>query len=237
MSRTLCWTVENFYYNPKPFKSTADTFAAAIEEINKADILSKTLPYDVIFNIKKHALLNVLKEYKYRLKYLCRQDWLSYEDLNFGLHILHDVADMLYYVRDVFGNRILENIESVDFVYPLDKNPTITWGIERRTVDELTMTMVLKWYLRIPDWYGRNSNFLTHFEPEYEDEGNPTISQDYVEPVYVNVRNLHNNPFGLVQPSKLKKHKKLNRQPKKLGADALRSRREKNMTHNVRNNA
>jgi hypothetical protein len=65
--------------------TTADIFAAVIEEINKADILSKILPFDLIPNIKKYTLLNVLKEFERVLAVIRKEFWYGIDELLFKL--------------------------------------------------------------------------------------------------------------------------------------------------------
>ncbi len=197
--------------------TTAAIFAAAIEEINKADILSKTLPYDVIANIKKYTLLNVLKEFERVLVVIRTEICFGIDELLFLPQILFDVTEMLNYTRDVFGNRILENGEFIELVYPR-QNPFITWDIVQANPD-------------------RPWNYTTLSR-------NPNITWEIVEsnrdvpyggsPVPNNIRISQNNVFKLVQ---YKKHKEQNHKTTKPITDALRSRREKNKKHHVRNNA
>jgi len=197
--------------------TTAAIFAAAIEEINKADILSKILPFDLIPNIKKYTLLNVLKEFERVLVAIRTEFWYGIDELLFLPQILFDVIEMLNYTRDVFGNRILENGEFIELADPR-QYPFITWDIVRADPDR-------------PRDYSRVSS-------------NPNITWEIVEsnrdvpyggsPVPNNIRISQNNVFGLVQ---YKKHKEQNHKTTKPTTNALRSRREKNKKHNVRSNA
>ena len=199
--------------------TTAAIFAAAIEEINKADILSKILPFDLIPNIKKYTLLNVLKEFERVLVAIRTEFWYGIDELRFLPQILFDVTEMLNYTRDVFGNRILEHGIFMELADP-GQNTEDDW-------EEFT----LPFNSDTPRDYSRVSS-------------NPNITWEIVEsnrdvpyggsPVPNNIRISQNNVFGLVQ---YKKHKEQNHKTTKPTTDASKSRREKNKKHNVRSNA
>jgi len=206
--------------------TTAAIFAAAIEEINKADILSKILPFDLIPNIKKYTLLNVLKEFERVLFVIRTEFWYGNNELLFLPQILFDVTEMLNYTRDVFGNRILEHgvfIELAD----LWQNTEDDWEEFTFPFFNLDNTLYYSWVSSNPTITWKIGKSWEIVEP------NRDIS--YVgSPVPNNIRISQNNIFGLVQ---YKKHKEQNHKTTKPTTDALRSRREKNKKHNVRSNA
>jgi hypothetical protein len=175
--------------------TTADVFAAAIEEIKKADIFSKTLPYDVIVNIKKYALLNLLKKFESVLAFIRRVTWNAMDEILFLPQILFDVTEMLNYMRDVFGNRILADDVFIELADP--------WKTSDDAWEEFTLP------------------FLTDNQEHRDFPSNPNITWEIAEvnPIIpyedpVNVQTAHNNLFGLVQhkrcikksPRKNKKH-------------------------------
>jgi hypothetical protein len=202
--------------------TTAAIFAAAIEEINKAEILSKILPFDLIPNIKKYTLLNVLKEFERVLFAIRTEFWYGNNELLFLPQILFDVTEMLNYTRDVFGTRILENEEFVELA-DLWKSPII-WDVVQVNPDRPWNYTTLS----------QNPNITWEIVTSWEIvEPNRDVSYGG-SPVPNNIRISQNNVFGLVQ---YKKHKEQNHNITKPTTDALRSRREKNKKHNVRCNA
>ena len=113
--------------------TTADTFATAIDIINKADEFTGMIPYCVILNIKEHTLINLTEEFKHKIVELLHYGLFVQTDheIQFMIQILLDVMEMLTCVTDKFGNRILGNDKNIVLEISDILHPKITWDIVR----------------------------------------------------------------------------------------------------------